>query len=69
MQRHVIACDWTIPDDADSNAFDFRTQPSVFKITLTCCLQPDAMAFSDSLMFTLNKFDLTAEICTEDCLF
>ena len=28
---------------------------SVFKITLTCCLQPDTIAFSDSLMFMLNK--------------
>ena len=30
VQKHVIVCDWTITDDTDSNASDFRTPNSVF---------------------------------------
>ena len=60
MGKHVIAGDWIIANDADSNGFGFQTPSSVFHITFTCCLQPDTVAFSDSLMFMLNKFDLTA---------
>ena len=29
VQKHVIVCDWTISDYADSNAFDFPAPSSV----------------------------------------
>ena len=54
--------------DDDSNAFDFRMSNSVFWITFTCSLQPDAIApLFSFLIFMLDVFDLTAWIWFKYC--